>query len=79
MAMIMGCVEDERCFFNLGFMKSKLRNRMTTHLDLVVRMFDQKFFTFNIFPFAIAMNYWISAKSHHGVEGEFKQPKIFKP
>jgi hypothetical protein len=79
MAMIMGCVEDERCFANLGFMKSKLRDRMTTHLDLVVKMFDQKFFTLNIFPFAIAMNSWTNAKSHHGVEGEFKQPKISKP
>jgi hypothetical protein len=39
MAMIMGSVGDERCFFNLGFMKSKLRNKLTTHLDLVVRMF----------------------------------------
>jgi hypothetical protein len=38
--MIMGCIEDERCFPNLGFIKNKLRNRMTTHLDLVVKMFD---------------------------------------
>jgi len=52
---------------------------MTTHLDLVVKMFDQKFFTLNIFPFAIAMSSWTNAKSHHGVEGEFKQPKISKP
>ncbi len=75
----MGCIENERCFLNLGFMKSKLRNKMTTYLDLVVRMFDQKFFTLNTFPFAITMSYWISAKSHHGAKGEFKQPKISKP
>jgi hypothetical protein len=37
MAMIMGVVEDEKCLFNIGFMKSKLWNRLTTHLDLVVR------------------------------------------
>ncbi len=79
MAMIMGWVEDERCFPNHGFMKSKLRNIMTTHLDLVVRMFDQKFFTLNTFTFAIAMSSWTSAKSHHGAKGEFKQPKISKP
>jgi len=56
MAMVMGNIEDERCFSNMGFMKSKLKNRLTTQLNLVVRMFAQKFFTFNNFPFAIAMN-----------------------
>ncbi len=39
MAMIIGVVEDERYSSNMGFMKSKLRNRLTTHLDLVVKMF----------------------------------------
>ncbi len=65
MTMVMGNVEDEICFSNMGFMKSKLRNRLTTHLSLVVRMFAQKFFTFNNFPFAIAMNAWNATKSHH--------------
>jgi hypothetical protein len=50
MAMIMGNVEDERCFFNLGFMKNKLRNGLATHLDLVVKMLVQKFFTLNTSP-----------------------------
>jgi hypothetical protein len=53
MAMVMGNIEDERCFSNMGFMKNKLRNRLKTHLDLVVRMFAQKFFTFDNFPFVI--------------------------
>jgi len=44
MAMVMGSVEDEICFSNLRFTKSKLKNRLTTHLDLVVMMFTQKFF-----------------------------------
>jgi hypothetical protein len=66
---IMGSVEDERCFFNLRFMKSKLRNTLTTHLDLVVKMFAQKFFTLNTFPFVVAMSSWTIAKSHHGVDG----------
>jgi hypothetical protein len=39
MAMVLGSVKDERCFSNLRFMKSKLKNRLTTHLDLVVKMF----------------------------------------
>jgi hypothetical protein len=69
MAMIMGIIEDERCFFNLGFMKSKVRNRLTTHLGMVVRMFVQKFFTLNIFPSVATMSSWTIAKSCHGVEG----------
>jgi hypothetical protein len=36
LSMIMGNIKHERCFSN---MKSKLRNRFTTHLDLVFRMF----------------------------------------
>ncbi len=65
----MGIIEDEKCFSNLGFMKSKVRNRLTTHLDMVVRIFDQKFFTLNIFPFVARMDSWTIAKSYHGVEG----------
>jgi hypothetical protein len=39
MAMIMDIVEAKRCLFNMGFIKNTLRNRLTTHLDLVVKMF----------------------------------------
>jgi hypothetical protein len=39
MAMIMGVVEAEKYLLNMGFIKSMLRNRLTTHLDLVVKMF----------------------------------------
>ncbi len=62
-AMIMGNVEDERCLSNMGFMKNKLRNKLATHLDLVVRMFAHKFFTLNIFPFNATMS------SCHGAKG----------
>jgi len=45
MVQMVGSVEDERCFFILVFMKSsKLHNRMTTHLLLVVQMFVQHFY-----------------------------------
>ncbi len=44
--MVLGNVEDERTFSTLTFMKSKLKNQLTTHLDLVVRMYAQDFFTF---------------------------------
>jgi hypothetical protein len=69
MAMNMGIIEDEKCFSDLGFMKNKVRNKLTTHLDMVVKMFTQKFFTLNIFPFVAIMNSWTIAKSCHGVEG----------
>ncbi len=39
MAMVLGSVEDERCFSTLSFTKSKLRNRLTTHLDSVLHMY----------------------------------------
>jgi hypothetical protein len=37
--MVLGNVEDERTFSTLIFMKSKLINQLTTHLDLVVKIY----------------------------------------
>jgi hypothetical protein len=37
--MVLGNVEDERTFFTLTFMKSKLIIRLTTHYNLVVRIY----------------------------------------
>jgi hypothetical protein len=51
MVQIIGSMEDERCFSTLAFMKSKLQNRLTTHLPLVVRMFAQQFYTLQSFPY----------------------------
>ncbi len=56
--IVMGSVEDEKCFSNMGLMKNNLRNILTTHLDSVVKMFAQKFFTFDTFSFAVVMNVW---------------------
>jgi hypothetical protein len=39
MAMVVGSMEDERCFSNMFFMKNKLRSRLTTHLNIMVRMY----------------------------------------
>ncbi len=63
--MVMGIVEDERCFSNLGLMKNNFRNILTTHLDLAIKMFTQTFFIFDTFQFVIVMNVWNVAKSHH--------------
>jgi hypothetical protein len=35
----MGNIDVERCFLNIYFMKSKLRNKLITHLELVVKTF----------------------------------------
>jgi hypothetical protein len=45
MVHIIGSVEDEKCLSTLAFMKSKLHNRLTTHLPIVVHMFAQQFYT----------------------------------
>jgi hypothetical protein len=51
MVQVVGSVEDEPCFSTLAFMKSKLCNRLTTHLPLVVHMFAQHFYTIYNFPY----------------------------
>jgi hypothetical protein len=66
--MVLGDVEDERIFSTLTFMKSKLKNQLTTHLDLIVKMYAQDFFTLQNFPFYIAITEWNEEKSHYGSE-----------
>jgi hypothetical protein len=41
---LLGSVEDECTFSTLSYMKSKVRNNLDDHLDLVVYMFGQSFF-----------------------------------
>jgi hypothetical protein len=66
MAMVMGNIEDERCFFQIwGLWRVSPRNRLTTRLDLIVKIFAHKFFTFDTFPFVVTMNIWNVVKSHH--------------
>jgi hypothetical protein len=38
-------MEDEKTLSTLTFMKIRLRNQLWEHLDLVVHMFAQPFFT----------------------------------
>jgi hypothetical protein len=53
MVQVVGSVEDERCFSILVFMKSKLHNRLTTHLLLVVQMFVQDFYIIQLSNFLV--------------------------
>jgi len=53
MVQMVGGVEDEKCFFILVFMKSKVHNRLTTHLLIVVQMFVQHFYITQITKFLV--------------------------
>jgi hypothetical protein len=46
-------------------MKSKLRNHLTTNLDLVISMYAQRVFILQMFPFHIAN---IKSKSQYELE-----------
>jgi hypothetical protein len=50
---VLRSIADERTFLTLGFMKSKLRNRLGEggHLDICVKLFSQPFFTHGNFPY----------------------------
>jgi hypothetical protein len=60
MTHILGSVEDEkyfnfeRYFSYVSFLKSKLQNQLNLHLQLVVVMYAQIFFTLIFFPYATA-------------------------
>jgi hypothetical protein len=60
--MVLGSVQDERTFSTLTFMKNKLRNRLTTHLELVVGMKMQNFYTLDNFPYGDAYDSWAAEK-----------------
>jgi len=48
--MVLGFVEDERCFSTLKFLKSCQQNYLGKHLPLVVRMFRQTITLWRISP-----------------------------
>jgi hypothetical protein len=58
---LLGYVEDERCFSTLKFLKSNFCNRLGVRLPMVVvRMFQQKFFTLVNFSHKDAIESWKS-------------------
>jgi hypothetical protein len=56
--VVLGNVEDECTFSTLGFMKSKLRNHLGSHLDTIVKMFLQPFYKQDTFPYNNAIIHW---------------------
>ncbi len=63
-ALIKGLVsmEDEQLFNKLNFIKTKIHNWLTNHLDLFVHMFEQSIFSMDKFPFDEAMHIWYFEK-----------------
>jgi hypothetical protein len=76
---IIGFVEDECCFSTLTFMKTKLPNILTMHLELVVHMFSQKYFTLKTFPFSATIQNWKDNKLWYGVESWRLRPIYIQP
>jgi hypothetical protein len=56
-AMVLGFVQDERMFSTVSFMKSKMRNRLTTNLKLAVAFKSQNFFTLGTSHMMSPMNH----------------------
>jgi hypothetical protein len=60
--LVLGFVEDERCFSSLKFLKSCQRNRLGKHLPLVVHMFGQRYYSLEDFLYSEAIDSWRQAK-----------------
>jgi hypothetical protein len=59
---VLGSVEDERTFSTVAFMKNKVRNCLTDHLNPAIGIFSQKFFTLETFPFDKVYDEWRADK-----------------
>ncbi len=55
---VIGSMEDEHTFNTISFMRSKLKNRLTSHLDLVIYMFSQHFYTLENFAYDVVIQEW---------------------
>ncbi len=54
MVQVISNIKDEQCFISLASYNFKLCNQLTTNLGLVLRMFSQKFYTLQNFPYVEA-------------------------
>jgi hypothetical protein len=55
---VLGSVEDERTFSSVGFLKSKVRNNLEEHIQVVVGMYSQRIFTLESFPYEKVFDEW---------------------
>ncbi len=58
MVLVFESIEDEQTFSTLTFMKDKLHNKLGLHLDTIVCMFAQEFYTQENFPYEEAITTW---------------------
>jgi hypothetical protein len=59
---MLGLMEDDQTFSTFSFMKSKLRNRFNEHLNIVVGMYFQTFYSLNTFPYDTCFEDWKEKK-----------------
>ena len=64
-AQVLGSVEDGRPIRSLSFLKIKLGNRPTTHLDLVIHIYAQDFYTLNTLPHQVSISDWKAQRVHY--------------
>ncbi len=58
MVLVLESIEDEQTFSTFTFMKDKLRNRLSLHLDTIVPMFTHEFYIQENFPYEEIIIAW---------------------
>jgi hypothetical protein len=76
--MILGSVEDERVFSALGFLKSKLRNKLDKNLESCLRVYTSRY-DVNTFPYQKAMEIWKKRCKRRGVGNTINQSPTATP
>lgn len=66
LTMILGSVEDERVFSALGFLKSKLRNKLDKNLENCLRLYTSRY-DVHTFPYDRALQIWRSKCERRGL------------
>jgi len=67
MVQVISSIKNEQCFISLAFYNFKLCNQLTTNLELVVKMFSQKFYILQNFPYVQAFKQWWAKRLQYGV------------
>jgi hypothetical protein len=66
LTMILGSVEDERVFSALGFLKSKLRNKLDKNLENCLRLYTSRY-EVHTFPYDRALKLWMKKCQRRGL------------
>jgi hypothetical protein len=65
MVHVLGSVEDECAFSSLNFLKDKQRNRLDSHLSLVMGMRAQNVYTLKKFPYDDCFKQWVHSAEQY--------------